>query len=114
MENNEKCIIDPKRDCIGIAEAALLKKRIEDLETWRDNSEKFHEDFHQYQLEQIARDTKIDTKLSTMSDNVDKILKWQEEQQLKPAKKWDSVVDKVLMMIVGGGVGYILTQIGLQ
>ena len=28
----DKCILDPDRDCIGKAAAALLEKRIDDLE----------------------------------------------------------------------------------
>lgn len=30
----------------------------------------------------------------------------------KPAKRWDDLVDKVVMLVVGGIVGFILTQIG--
>ena len=36
----DKCIIDPERDCLGLAEAAILKKRIDDLEEWRNKSSK--------------------------------------------------------------------------
>lgn len=31
----------------------------------------------------------------------------------KPAKRWDDLVDKVIMLVVGGIVGFILTQLGL-
>lgn len=31
----------------------------------------------------------------------------------KPAKRWDSIVDKVIMTVVGAVVGYILVKIGL-
>lgn len=30
----------------------------------------------------------------------------------KPAKRWDDLVDKVIMLVIGGIVGFILTQIG--
>ena len=43
---DEKCIIDPERDCIGKAAAAKLEARIEALETWRDDSKKFHNAFY--------------------------------------------------------------------
>lgn len=39
---DDKCIINPERDCIGKAAAALLEKRIEDLEEWQRDSKKFH------------------------------------------------------------------------
>ena len=31
----------------------------------------------------------------------------------KPAKRWDSVVDKIIMIIVSAVVGYILAHVGL-
>lgn len=31
----------------------------------------------------------------------------------KPAQRWDSMIDKIIMLIVGGIVTYILTRIGL-
>lgn len=31
----------------------------------------------------------------------------------KPAKRWESVVDKVIMTIVGALVGYLLVKVGL-
>ena len=32
---DDKCILDPQRDCIGKAEAAKLEGRIKALEEWR-------------------------------------------------------------------------------
>jgi predicted nucleic acid-binding Zn-ribbon protein len=31
----------------------------------------------------------------------------------KPAKRWDDLVDKAIMLLAGGIIGWILTQIGL-
>lgn len=31
----------------------------------------------------------------------------------KPGKRWESVVDKIIMIIVGALVGFILTRVGL-
>ena len=31
----------------------------------------------------------------------------------KPAKRWDGVVDKIIMVVVGAVIAYILTGIGL-
>lgn len=51
---DEKCIIDPERDCIGKAEAAKLEGRIKALEDWREDSKNFHAKFYDWQREQIA------------------------------------------------------------
>lgn len=110
----DKCIIDLQRDCIGLAEATLLKKRIELLEEWKEKSSKFHEDFYKYQRIQIERDARLDERLINMDNNLRRMVEWQEEQQKKPAKRWESVADKVLMMVVGAVVAFILTKVGLQ
>lgn len=117
----EKCIIDPKRDCIGLAEAVLLKKRIEILEEWKEKSDEFREDFYEWQRNQIIFQTQtqeqfksIGEKFDTANEKIDKVIAWQEAQQQKPAKRWESIVDKVLMMFVGAFVAYVLAQVGLQ
>lgn len=109
----DKCIFDPQRDCLGLAEAMLLEKRIEDLEEWRKKSDKFHSDFYDWQREQIARDAKLDEQLKNMDRNINKVIKWQEDQQQKPAKRWETIVDRVLMLFVGAVVAYVLAKIGL-
>lgn len=109
----DKCIFDPQRDCLGLAEAMLLEKRIEDLEEWRKKSDKFHNDFYDWQRGQIARDAKLDEQLKNMDRNINKVIKWQEDQQQKPAKRWEAIVDKVLMLFVGAVVAYVLAKIGL-
>lgn len=109
---SEKCLIDPARDCLGLAQSAILEKRIKDLEDWKINSSKFHESFYDYQREQIARDARLDEQLKTMNTNISKLVSWQETQEKKPGMRWDSIVDKVLLAIVGIIVAYIMTQIG--
>ena len=109
----DKCIFDPQRDCLGLAEAMLLEKRIEDLEEWRKKSDKFHNDFYDWQRGQIARDAKLDEQLKNMDRNINKVIKWQEDQQQKPEKRWEAIVDKVLMLFVGAVVAYVLAKIGL-
>ena len=34
---DDKCILDPQRDCIGKTEAAKLEGRIKALEDWRED-----------------------------------------------------------------------------
>lgn len=116
----DKCILDSQRDCLGLAEAMLLKKRIEDLEEAQTKSSKFREDFYNWQKEQIIFQTQtveqikaMNAKSDTTNEKIDKVIKWQEDQQQKPAKRWESIVDKVLMLFVGAVVAYVLAKIGL-
>ena len=39
---DDKCIINPERDCIGKEYAIRLEVRIESLEKWQVDSKKFH------------------------------------------------------------------------
>jgi len=109
----EKCILDPQRDCIGKAEAAKLEGRIKALEEWREDSKDFHAKFYDWQRQQIARDARLDEKLSGMDANIKKVLATQEACSLKPAKRWDAVVEKVILAVVAAVIGAILARIGL-
>lgn len=109
----DKCILDPERDCIGKAAAALLEKRIEDLEAWQRDSKKFHNDFYDWQRTQIARDARLDEQLSNMGKNIQKLLVQQESCALKPGRRWDAIVDKIIWAILAAVIAFVLAQVGL-
>lgn len=106
---DDKCILDPERDCIGKAAAAKLEARIEALEGWQKDSKEFHHAFYDWQREQIARDSKLDEKLSAMESNIGKLVTWQESQQAQPAKRWETIIAAVIT----GVVGFLLARFGL-
>ena len=106
---DEKCIMDPERDCIGKTAALKLEARIDALEAWQKDSKEFHHAFYDWQREQIARDSKLDEKLSTMEKNIGKIVVWQESQQAKPANRWETIIAAVIT----GVVGFLLAKFGL-
>ena len=110
---DDKCILDPERDCIGKAAAALLEKRIEDLEEWQRDSKKFHNDFYDWQRTQIARDARLDEQLNNMNNNISKILAQQEACAMKPGKRWDSIVDKAIWAVLAAVIAFILAKVGL-
>lgn len=53
------------------------------------------------------------SKLDTMSENLKAFSAKVEEQAAKPGKRWETVVEKVILLIVGGFVAFLLTKIGL-
>lgn len=110
---DDKCIINPERDCIGKAAAALLEKRIEDLEEWQRGSKKFHNDFYDWQRTQIARDARLDEQLNNMNNNISKILAQQEACAMKPGKRWDAIVDKAIWAVLAAVIAFVLARIGL-
>ena len=51
--------------------------------------------------------------IERIEKNVEKLDGKVEVLEHKPAKRWESVVDKVIMTIIGAVVGYLLVKIGL-
>lgn len=109
----DKCIINPERDCIGKAEAVKLEARIIALEAWQEDSKKFQKDFYKWQKDQIARDSKLDEKLSNMDKNIEKVLQEQESCAMKSGKRWDSIVDKAIWAVLAAVIAFVLAKIGL-
>ena len=76
--------------------------RIDDLEKRQDN------------LDELVSKVKV---LAVREENVESDVKEiksdVKELASKPAKRWDSVVDKIIMIIVAAVVGYILAHVGL-
>lgn len=111
--DNDKCILDPQRDCIGKAAAVKLEARIETLERWQVESRKFHSAFYDWQRDQIARDARLDEKLGGMESSLNKLVSWKEEEKAKPGKRWDGLVDKVIWAVCAAVIAYLLAQMGL-
>ena len=109
----DKCIIDPERDCIGKAEAAKLEGRIKALEKWQEDSKDFHAKFYDWQREQIARDARLDEKLNGMDENIKKVLAKQKGCVLKPGKRWDAIIDKSIWAVLAAVIAFVLAKIGL-
>lgn len=109
----EKCILNPERDCIGKAAAVKLEARIDALEAWQRDSKKFHNDFYDWQRTQIAREAKLDEKLGNMDANIQKLLAKQDACDAKPAKRWDAIVDKIIWAILAAFITYLLARFGL-
>lgn len=104
---DEKCIIDPQRDCIGKAEAAKLEGRIKALEEWKDDSKRFHEDFYKEQKERAKRDGMIDQQLSTITSDmtevkadIKEVLETQKACAAKSGSRWESIKDKVIVGVL--------------
>ena len=110
---DEKCIRDPRHDCFGLEAAARLEGRVKALEEWREDSKDFHAKFYDWQRQQIARDARLDEKLSGMDENIKKVLAQQEACSLKPGKRWDAIVDKAIWAVLAAFIAFVLAKIGL-
>ena len=51
--------------------------------------------------------------LKTMNTNVNNLTNKVDKLEEKPAKRWDSIVDKIWLTAVGALVGYFLSPLGI-
>lgn len=54
------------------------------------------------------------TKMDTMSQSLDQVNARLSEQESKPGKRWEAVVEKVIFLVIGAVVAYIFARIGLS
>ena len=104
---DEKCILDPRQNCFGLEAAGRLEERVKNLEKWRDESQKFHEDFYKDQKDRAERDGKIDEQLSNMNkdmaevkSDVKQVLETQRACAQKSGGRWESIKDKVIVGVM--------------
>lgn len=117
----DKCILDPERDCIGSKRADYLNENIlRELEEHKTRSHETHQQIFERlnKLETGSAELKIQynaimDKLNDLSLRISDTLARLSDIERKPAKRWESIVDKVLMVIVGAIVGAVLVKMGL-
>lgn len=91
----------------------IMEPRIRALEDWKSESKKFHNTFYDWQRDQIARDSRLDVQLSGIESNLKKLVAWQDAQRDRPARRLESIAEKVVLCVVAAVVGYVLAQVGL-
>ena len=95
MDDLEKIMLDERFNC--------LSQRIEAME----NRQKDMEDLVSSVAVLAQRMGTVETNVSEMSVNIRTIME-------KPAKRWDSVIEKTLLVVVGAIVAWLLAQAGIQ
>ena len=95
MDDLEKLMLDERFNC--------LSQRIEDME----NRQKDMEDLVSSVAVLAQRMGTVEKNVSEMSVNIRTIME-------KPAKRWDSVIEKTLLVVVGAVVAWLLAQAGIK
>ena len=107
---DEKCILDPQRDCLGLQKAEMLEKQ---MDQWRAQSRESHQEIFRRLNDLEKSETARDVQYTSIMEKLDKLVAWQEAQQAKPAKRWDAVIEKAILAVVAAVIGAILARIGL-
>ena len=125
---DDKCILDPQRDCIGKAEAAKLEARLGLLERTveknHDNASRTHKEFFE-RIRAIETATAVQTeqyktileKLDALTDSVAKVTSSVSDIQAEPGRDWKdlkkSIRWAVLAAIIAAVMGFLLGKVGL-
>ena len=124
----DKCILDPERDCIGKAAAAKLEARLGLLERTveknHDNASRTHKEFFE-RIRTIETATAVQTeqyktileKLDALTDSVSKVTSSVSDIQAEPGRDWKdlkkSIRWAVLAAIIAAVMGFLLGKVGL-
>lgn len=113
----DKCTLDPQRDCLGLQKAEMLEKQ---LDEWRSRSRETHLEMYRRiaSLEQAgaSRDAQyqaIMDKLTEMSKRLDDALATVAAIKEKPARRWESIVDKSIWAVLAAVIAFVLGRAGL-
>ena len=100
----EKCILDPSRDCLGLAKARMLEKLVEEH---REKSSKDHHEMYDWIRQLEIANAKTDTQYGKIMETLGALKVEISALKEKPARRWESVVASVITGVVGIVLGLL-------
>lgn len=114
---DEKCILDPSRDCLGLEKARMLEKQVDEYRRQaREDHSKIYTRLEELEKMDAARNEQyshILEKLDTLGDKMDSIGKRVTDLEMKPGRQWEKILGGVLGAIAIAVVAYFLGKVGL-
>ena len=106
----EKCIIDPSRDCLGLAKAEMLEKQVDE---YRRQARETHSQLFDRIRELERAESARGEQYKQIMEKLDQLLEWQETQQKKPQAFVDDIKGKIIWAVLAAVIAFILGRIGL-
>ena len=106
----EKCIIDPARDCLGIAKAEMLEKQMDE---YRRQARDTHSQLFNRIRDLEKADAARNEQYKQIMEKLDQLLEWQNAQQNKPQAFVDDLKGKSIWAVLAAAIAFILGRIGL-
>ena len=96
-------------------ENEIIKKITENESRSKSNTHRIDElERRQDNLDKMTQSIEVMTnEMGHIKSDVQETKSDIKELKDKPAKRWDSVVDKVIMTVVGAVIAYVMMQVGL-
>lgn len=107
---SEKCMFDPDRDGIGLIKARELERDVNELRKQNSSS---HERFFERLGELEKQEGIQNVQYENILEKLDRLAGDVKELKAKPVKRWESIVETVLGIVVAAVVGFALAKLGL-
>lgn len=107
---DEKCILDPQRDCIGLAKAQMLEKQ---LERFQEQSRNTHKEMYDRLRDLEKAEVTRNEQYLNIMEKLDELIAWKKGEQEIPKKRWNDIVDKAIWAILAAVIAFILARVGL-
>lgn len=101
------------KDCPHETRLAIMESKIKTLEDGQDREESFRKTYYADRDARNIRDAQVDAQLQDIGKNVDKLVKRQDEEDAKPRRRWDGLVDKIVWAVLAAVIAFLLGQPGL-
>lgn len=109
----ENCELRQGQTCPQETRLTMLESRVKSLEDGQEREEDFRQTYHEDREARIKRDAELDGKLNAIGNDLGEVKTWVTEQQRKPGKRLDGIIEKTVSLLVAAVVGFLLARIGL-
>lgn len=121
----EKCILDPQKECLGLMRAELLEREMSDLkkdiEDIRERNNSSHSEFYnrlmileKHNEAQDIHYEHIIEKLGDITTKLNSVVEKIAAIESKPGKKWENMVSQIFGLVLAAIVAVVFTKIGLK
>lgn len=111
MDVNNKCILNPERDCLGLIEARRVEKSLERHEMESAASmTKQGERLGTLERQMAVHETNYLHILTTLNSINEKVT----ILESKPAKRWEKILTVAITAVVTALVAFVLSRLGLS
>ncbi len=109
----ESCELKSGQNCPQETRLTMLESKVKSLESGQNREEEFRRTYYEDREARIKRDAELDGKLSAIGEDLGEVKTWVTEQQRKPGKRLDGLIEKTVSLLVAAIVGFLLARIGL-
>ncbi|MCI9338847.1 MAG: hypothetical protein HFH93_15220 [Lachnospiraceae bacterium] len=107
----EKCILHPEQDCLGLMKARELERDIADLRKQNSGS---HERIFERLGELEKQEGIQDVQYGNILEKLDELAGDVKELKAKPAKRLDGMIEKAILTMISAVVLFMLARMGIS